>query len=95
MQATTQGSSDVRMQALGQVAAEVVHDFHHTLHLILGHAHLARDLATDREVRRHIDQVMRGVALGQSVTERILAFSRGHAAADSPVAVRKVVQEAL
>jgi len=84
------------MEAMGQMAAAIAHDFNNILGAILGHGDLAQmKLSKQSPVRRHVDEAMRAAARGKGLVERILAFSRREQNTRAPVQIQAVVEEAL
>ena len=66
-----------RMEAIGQLASGVAHDFNNVLTAVIGNADL---IALDRQATRHIRQLaeaaLRAANRGSSLTTRLLAFAR-------------------
>lgn len=76
-----------RMEALGQLAGGVAHDFNNVLQAVIGGLGLIQNRSGDAEVvkwlaRRAADAAQRGA----SITERLLAFARRGALRAEPVA---------
>ena len=68
-----------KMEAVGQLTGGVAHDFNNLLAVIGGSAELVRRHVSEGS-RRHIDNIMRAVERGVSLTRQLLSFSRRHAA---------------
>ncbi|MBV8036539.1 ATP-binding protein [Roseateles sp.] len=67
-----------KLEALGNLAGGVAHDFNNILAAVIGYGELARDEAkADSKQSRHLDQILQAGYRGKSVVERILSFSRG------------------
>lgn len=70
-----------KMEGIGQLTGGVAHDFNNLLTVIIGnldalHRHLQDDgLDVDR-LKRSVDNAMRGARRAESLTQRLLAFSR-------------------
>src|SRR5215472_493726 len=66
-----------RMEAIGQLASGVAHDFNNVLTAVIGNADL---IALDRQATRHIRQLaeaaLRAAHRGSSLTTPLLAFAR-------------------
>ncbi len=66
-----------RMEALGQLAGGVAHDFNNVLQAVQGAASLMERRADDAETVRRLTRMAReAVGRGSSITRRLLAFSR-------------------
>ncbi|MGE3143751.1 MAG: CHASE3 domain-containing protein, partial [Hyphomonadaceae bacterium] len=66
-----------KMEAIGQLAGGVAHDFNNMLAIIIGSLELAqRRLADNEDVQRLIAAAMDGARRAAALTQRILAFSR-------------------
>ena len=66
-----------KVQAVGQLAGGIAHDFNNVLQAVLGGVNLIRRRAADpAAVRRLTDMVQDAARRGESVTRRLLAFSR-------------------
>ncbi|TPG51850.1 response regulator [Roseomonas nepalensis] len=66
-----------KVQAVGQLAGGIAHDFNNVLQAVLGGINLIRRRAGDpAAVRRLADMVQDAARRGESVTRRLLAFSR-------------------
>ena len=77
IQLEEQLSQSQKMEAIGQLAGGVAHDFHNLLTTILGHAVIGLDvLGDDHEVRDDLIQIKRASELAASLTRQLLAFSR-------------------
>ncbi|RPJ07035.1 MAG: PAS domain S-box protein, partial [Spirochaetaceae bacterium] len=66
-----------KMQAIGQLAGGVAHDFNNQLAGILGYADLLRDGAKDNpELSHYADNIIMAVKRAADLTSQLLAFSR-------------------
>jgi len=66
-----------KMEAVGQLAGGVAHDFNNILSTISGYAHLAQtDLAENDPRRCDIEQILKASERGADLTRSLLAFSR-------------------
>ena len=66
-----------RLEALGQLAGGVAHDFNNNIHAILGHADLIgmkRDL--DEKTRRHLSKIIEIAEHSGGLTSQLLGFAR-------------------
>jgi two-component system, cell cycle sensor histidine kinase and response regulator CckA len=69
-----------KMEAVGQLAGGVAHDFNNILLGIQGYAELARDAAADpAAVREHLEEVLAASERGGALVRQLLAFSRREA----------------
>jgi signal transduction histidine kinase/ActR/RegA family two-component response regulator len=66
-----------KMEAIGQLAGGVAHDFNNILSAIMGYGQLAMlKLGGDDPLRNHIEQVLLAAQRAASLTQSLLAFSR-------------------
>ncbi len=83
-----------RMEALGQLAGGVAHDFNNVLQAIAGGARLIQRRPGDPEtVRRLAGLVVDAADRGASVTRRLLSFARRDALQPGPVETAPLLQE--
>jgi len=76
-EAQARAAQSQRMEALGQLAGGVAHDFNNVLQAVAGGARLIEARNTDAErVRRLARMIAEAARRGASVTRRLLAFSR-------------------
>ena len=66
-----------KMEAVGQLAGGVAHDFNNILHAMLGHLEFALDEDTDpQNVQRELGLLRNSVGRAGQLTRQLLAFSR-------------------
>ena len=66
-----------KMEAVGQLAGGVAHDFNNILAAIMGFAELLKeDLADDEPRRSDVEEILKSARLGAGLTRQLLAFSR-------------------
>ena len=66
-----------KLEAIGQLAGGVAHDFNNILTAIVGYAHLTlRKLPADDLLRGNVDQILQAADRATSLTQSLLAFSR-------------------
>ena len=68
-----------KMQAVGQLAGGVAHDFNNMLTAIIGYSGLLAVRLTDSESRDDLAEIDRAAKRAQGLTEQLLAFSRRQA----------------
>ena len=83
-----------KMEALGQLAGGVAHDFNNVLTGILGCFDLlGRQSGNSERAQRLIAQGLRAANRGKALTGRLLAFSRQQPLATEPVDVNASIEE--
>lgn len=65
-----------KMEALGQLASGIAHDFNGILQAILAHAESASEQVAVQEILNNLENIRINVERGKYLVERILAFSR-------------------
>jgi len=65
-----------KMQAVGQLAGGVAHDFNNMLTAILGYSGLLAQRVTDAAGREDLAEIERAAKRAQGLTEQLLSFSR-------------------
>ncbi len=66
-----------KMEAVGQLAGGVAHDFNNMLGVIIGHAELALgDTALDASLRRAFQEILAAASRSTEITRQLLAFAR-------------------
>ncbi len=66
-----------KMEAIGQLAGGVAHDFNNMLGVIIGHAELAMEtLARDQQVYGDLEQILAAAQRSSEITRQLLAFAR-------------------
>lgn len=83
-----------KMEAVGQLTGGIAHDFNNLLTAILGSMLLLRKrlAAGDERTLRLVDNAVLGAQRGASLTQRLLAFSRGQALKPGVVDVLELVR---
>jgi len=87
-----------KMTALGSLAGGIAHDIKTLLHIIDGHASMARGESArgnPRGTQEHLDRIAHIVGRGNELVERIGAFGRGRDARLEPVAVDVIVLDVI
>jgi PAS domain S-box-containing protein len=81
-----------KMEAIGQLAGGVAHDFNNLVTAILGYSRLvAADLAERPDLRDYVDQIHKAGERAAALTRQLLAFSRNQALRPQVVALNTVV----
>ena len=81
-----------KLEALGQLAGGVAHDFNNVLAAIMGYAQLLmEDLATDDHQRHDLNEIVRAAERAAGITRQLLAFSRQQAPAARRIDLVEVV----
>ena len=81
-----------KMEAVGQLAGGVAHDFNNILAAIVGFAELlAEDLADDERRRSDVGEILKSARLGAGLTRQLLAFSRKQVLQPVPLDLNEVV----
>jgi len=84
-----------KMEAIGQLAGGVAHDFNNQLSCILGNAELLRHPSTEAEKQKLIQHILIAVTRSADLTAQLLAFSRRGKYRSEPVDLHQVVQEVV
>jgi two-component system cell cycle sensor histidine kinase/response regulator CckA len=83
-----------KLEALGQLAGGVAHDFNNVLAAISGYAELLHgDLAADDRRRYDLDEILKAAARATGITRQLLAFSRHQASAAARLDLVEVVHD--
>jgi PAS domain S-box-containing protein len=90
----TQLRQSQKMEALGQLAGGVAHDFNNVLAAISGFARLVHDdLPIGSETRDDASEILAAAARGAGVTKQLLAFSRRQAMETQVIDLADVARE--
>ena len=85
-----------KMEAIGQLAGGVAHDFNNMLGGILGAAEMMElRVGDDPQLRRLIDLIFKGAQKASDLTQKLLAFGRKGKARSTPVDLHAVIQDAV
>jgi len=76
-----------KMEAIGQLAGGVAHDFNNILTAIIGYHHLLSARIEDEKARRYLDQLENLAEKASALTHDLLTFSRKEGTAFNPQAV--------
>ena len=85
-----------KMEGIGQLAGGIAHDFNNLLTIIIGNLEtLQRNLGTDSldadRLKRSAENAMRGARRAESLTQRLLAFSRQQPLDPKPIELSRLV----
>jgi PAS domain S-box-containing protein len=85
-----------KMESVGQLTGGVAHDFNNLLTVIIGNLdalqrHLREPAPDTERLKRSVDNAMRGARRGESLTQRLLAFSRQQPLEPRPVDIGRLV----
>ncbi len=82
-----------KMQAVGQLAGGIAHEFNNQLAIINGFAELAhRKLGDNRTLASMIDRIRKAGKHSAELTEQLLAYSRGQEAHPAPCNLNEIVR---
>jgi len=83
-----------KMQALGQLAGGVAHDFNNQLTGILGFAELAyEESEPDSPIRSYMENIIKGVSRSQDLTFQLLAYARKGKSITNKVNINNLIDE--
>jgi two-component system cell cycle sensor histidine kinase/response regulator CckA len=83
-----------KLEALGQLAGGVAHDFNNVLAAIMGYAQLLiDDLATDDHQQHDLHQIVKAAERAAAITRQLLAFSRQQAATANRIDLVEAVHD--
>lgn len=85
-----------KMQAIGQLAAGVAHDFNNILAAILGNAQLGlQDTPGTHPARHSLEEISKASVRGKSLVQQILAFTQQQRQERQVIELGQTVQEAV
>ena len=92
----TQFLQSQKLDAVGQLAGGVAHDFNNNLQVIVGFTSLAKDLpGLPGDAREYLEHVMHSVSSASQLTQQLLAFSRQDSFASQDLDLNAVLQNQL
>ena len=92
----TQLQQAQKMEAIGQLAGGVAHDFNNMLGVILGHAELAMAAVDgDQPIQGDLEQIYAAAQRSSDITRQLLAFARRQAIVPKVIDLNEVVQAIL
>lgn len=83
-----------RLEALGQLAGGVAHDFNNILSIIDGYARIGKKaVAGDEETVSYFERIMQSVQRGAALTNRLLTFGRHKVVKDGIIDLGQLVED--
>ncbi len=84
-----------KMQAIGQLAGGVAHDFNNQLGVILGSAELLGKTLDDERQQRYLGSIKTAGLRAADLTQKLLAFSRKGKYLSQPLEIHKIIAEVV
>jgi PAS domain S-box-containing protein len=85
-----------KMDAIGQLAGGVAHDFNNMLEVILGHTELAlEDVAPDEPLHADLQEILRAGRRSANLTRQLLTFARKQVISPEVIDLNEAVEETL
>jgi signal transduction histidine kinase/CheY-like chemotaxis protein len=85
-----------KMEAIGQLAGGVAHDFNNILTAVIGYSNLLQmKLDKDDVLQHNVKQIISITERGANLTQSLLAFSRKEAIDLKPVSLNKIVETSI
>jgi len=84
-----------KMEAIGQLAGGVAHDFNNHLSAIMGFAEMLQDRLKDSPLRRYATNILKSSQRSAELTKQLLAFARKGKYLTVPVDVHEIVGEVI
>ncbi len=84
-----------KMEAIGTLAGGIAHDFNNILGSVMGYTELAQMKASDAEMERYLDQVLKASNRAKALVAQILTFSRQSSQEKKPLSVTPIFKEVL
>jgi PAS domain S-box-containing protein len=82
-----------KMEAVGQLAGGVAHDFNNILTAIIGYANIIKmKMKNEDPLKAHLDQILRASERGAHLTQSLLAFSRKQFISPKPVDLNIIIK---
>lgn len=84
-----------KLQALGQLAGGVAHDFNNNLTAIMGYTSLIETMVDDERLLNHLQIIQTAAKRSAELTSQLLAFARKGKYRNQPVDLHKVINEII
>ncbi len=85
-----------KMEAIGQLAGGVAHDFNNMLSVILGHAEMAMDqIDPDQPLFNDLEQISKAATRSADITRQLLAFARKQTVAPKVIDLNETIEGML
>ncbi len=82
-----------KMEAVGQLAGGVAHDFNNILSAIVGYAHLTlMKMGEDSPLKDNLEQILKASERAATLTQSLLSFSRKQAMSPKPVDLNGIMK---
>jgi signal transduction histidine kinase len=82
-----------KMEAIGQLAGGVAHNFNNTMTVIIGFGNLLlMEMSKDDPLRTYVTQILNSAERAASLTQALLAFSRRQIICPKPVNLNEIIQ---
>lgn len=83
-----------KLEAIGQLAGGVAHDFNNILSAIMGYAHLTNaQLGESGRLKNYLDQIIRASEKATNLTQSLLSFSRKQIITPKPVNLNEIIKQ--
>jgi two-component system cell cycle sensor histidine kinase/response regulator CckA len=84
-----------KLESIGLLAGGVAHDFNNLLGIIMGYAEMMLEEDQDRGTASRLGSIVEAVERAQALTRQLLMFSRKQVISPRPVAVNRLIENAL
>ena len=86
----------MKMEAIGQLAGGVAHDFNNMLGVILGHAEMAmEDVDPSRPLHANLEEIRKAATRSADITRQLLAFARKQTVAPKVIDLNETIEGML
>lgn len=83
-----------KMEAVGQLAGGVAHDFNNLISVIMGCSELALESLSESDpIHEELNEIMKAASRARSVTQQLLAFSRKQSLHQQVVDLNRVIKD--